>query len=155
MYDLLGRKFAIIMATLAIVIGAALCTGAHASTPEGFFRFLTVARGLVGVGVGAEYPASSTSASEAANEKLGVGKRGTAFILVTNLPLSFGGPLAVSIFLIVLSATGTVSCLCDRCTYSTLNSGCMSRTISRLCGALALASASFSRLPYFISGFEC
>jgi MFS family permease len=50
-----------------------------------------------------EYPASSTSASEAANEHT-LKSRGPIFILVTNLPLSFGGPLAVSIFLIVLSA---------------------------------------------------
>ena len=56
-------------------------------------------------GVGAEYPASSTSASEAANEKY-LKNRGPIFIMVTNFPLSFGGPLAVSVFLIVLSAAG-------------------------------------------------
>lgn len=32
--------------------------------------------------------------------------RGPAFIMVTNFPLSFGGPFAVSIFLIVLMACG-------------------------------------------------
>ena len=66
---------------------------------------LIVARGIVGFGTGGEYPASSTSASEAANEQ-NLKQRGPLFILVTNLPLSFGGPLAVSIFLIVLSAAG-------------------------------------------------
>ncbi len=50
-----------------------------------------------------EYPASSTSASEAANQR-SLKSRGPIFILVTNLPLSFGTPLAVSIFLIVFSA---------------------------------------------------
>lgn len=50
-----------------------------------------------------EYPASSTSASEAANERYGRKKRSTVFILCTNLVLSLGGPLAVSFFLIVLS----------------------------------------------------
>jgi len=50
-------------------------------------------------------PASSTSASEAANAHA-LKRRGPIFILVTNLPLSFGGPLAVSIFLIVLQCTG-------------------------------------------------
>lgn len=34
--------------------------------------------------------------------------RGPVFIACTNLPLAFGGPLAVSIFLIILSCTGTV-----------------------------------------------
>ena len=52
-----------------------------------------------------EYPASSTSASEAANEHT-LSQRGPIFILVTNLPLSFGGPLCVIIFLIVFSACG-------------------------------------------------
>lgn len=53
-----------------------------------------------------EYPASSTSASEAANEHT-LKRRGPIFIMVTNFPLSFGGPLAVIIFLIVLSAATT------------------------------------------------
>ncbi|PCH44776.1 hypothetical protein WOLCODRAFT_154813 [Wolfiporia cocos MD-104 SS10] len=52
-----------------------------------------------------EYPASSTGASEAANEKM-VKNRGPVFIMATNFVLSFGGPLAVSVFLIVLSAAG-------------------------------------------------
>lgn len=50
-----------------------------------------------------EYPASSTSASEAANQH-SLKFRGPLFILVTNLPLSFGTPLAVIVFLIVFSA---------------------------------------------------
>ena len=95
-------------------------------------------------GVGGEYPASSTSASEAANER-SISQRGPLFIMVTNFVLSvrflpfvplpflpqpfrsspdrplhyyyfhaslnsptlqFGGPLAVAVFLIVLSAAG-------------------------------------------------
>jgi len=56
-------------------------------------------------GVGGEYPASSTSASEAANEQM-LSKRGPVFIMVTNFVLSFGGPLACSVFLIVLSIAG-------------------------------------------------
>jgi hypothetical protein len=59
-----------------------------------------------------EYPASSTSASEAANQHA-LSSRGPVFILVTNLPLSFGTPLAVSIFLIVFSA-------CKQAHYSTV-----------------------------------
>jgi len=66
---------------------------------------LTISRGIIGFGTGGEYPAASTSASEAANEYT-LARRGPIFILVTNLPLSFGGPFAVSVFLIVLQATG-------------------------------------------------
>lgn len=101
--DYLGRKFAIVLTTMMIVVGGILATVAHGVTINGMFWMMTVARGIVGFGVGGEYPASSTSASEAANEHA-LSKRGPMFILVTNLPLSFGTPLAVSVFLIVFSA---------------------------------------------------
>ncbi|KAK7694881.1 hypothetical protein QCA50_002069 [Cerrena zonata] len=105
--DRLGRKVALVGTTLLIVIGATLGTAAHGAhgSVQGLFWFLTFARGLTGIGVGGEYPASSTSASEAANEKM-IKNRGPVFIMVTNFVLSFGGPLAVSVFLIVLSAAG-------------------------------------------------
>jgi MFS family permease len=103
--DYLGRKFAIVVTTLMIVIGGILATAASGTTIQGMFWMLIVARGIVGFGTGGEYPASSTSAAEAANEQ-NLKQRGPLFILVTNLPLSFGGPLAVSILLIVLSAAG-------------------------------------------------
>lgn len=124
--DRVGRKTALVATTLLIVIGAILGTAAHGAhgSVNGLFWFLTYARGITGVGVGGEYPASSTSASEAANEKMIV-KRGpgmsasshsrsqtlnmyifSVFIMVTNFVLVFGGLLAVAIFLIVLSAAG-------------------------------------------------
>ncbi|KAL7790802.1 major facilitator superfamily domain-containing protein [Trichoderma ceciliae] len=103
--DYLGRKTAIVITTLLIVFGGVLATAAHGVTIDGMFWMLTVARGVVGFGVGGEYPAASTSSSEAANERV-LSKRGPIFILITNLPLSAGGPLAVSVFLIVLSAAG-------------------------------------------------
>ncbi|KAI1264415.1 putative glycerophosphoinositol permease [Xylariaceae sp. FL1019] len=103
--DYFGRKWAIMITTALIVVGGVLGTAATASTPIGLFWFLTVARGIVGFGTGGEYPASSVSASEAANEHTPT-QRGPVFILVTNLPLSFGGPLVLSVFLIVLSAAG-------------------------------------------------
>jgi MFS family permease len=104
--DYLGRKTAIVLTTALIVIGGILATASHGNTTLGMFWMLTVSRGIVGFGAGGEYPASSTSASEAANEHT-LKNRGPIFILVTNLPLSFGGPLAVIIFLIVLSAAGS------------------------------------------------
>ncbi|KAL5495197.1 GIT1 [Sanghuangporus weigelae] len=105
--DRIGRKAALVITTLLIVIGATIGTAAHGAhgSVQGLFWCLTLARGITGVGVGGEYPASSTSASEAANEKMAK-QRGPVFIMVTNFVLSFGGPLAVSVFLIVLSAAG-------------------------------------------------
>lgn len=105
--DYMGRKVAIVLTTVMIVVGGILATASHGATINGMFWMMTIARGIVGFGTGGEYPASSTSASEAANEHHATSnKRGPVFILVTNLPLSFGGPFAVIIFLIVLSAAG-------------------------------------------------
>ncbi|ETN38581.1 uncharacterized protein HMPREF1541_06618 [Cyphellophora europaea CBS 101466] len=103
--DYLGRKVAILLTTSMIILGLALSSAAHGTSPAGLFWMLTVARGITGFGTGGEYPASSTSASESANAYT-LRRRGTVFILVTNLPLTFGVPLASSIFLIVLSAAG-------------------------------------------------
>ena len=86
--DRMGRKVALVFTTLLIVLGATLGTAAHGAhgSAKGLFWFLTFARGLTGIvrtfdtgfksssslyqGVGGEYPASSTSASEAANEQM-------------------------------------------------------------------------------------
>ena len=104
--DYLGRKVAIVTTTAMIVVGGILATASHGVTIIGMFWMMTISRGIVGFGNGGEYPASLTSASEAVNE-FTLKNRGPIFILVTHLPLSFGGPLAVSIFLIVLSITTT------------------------------------------------
>ena len=104
--DYLGRKVAIVLTTLCIVVGGILATGSSGHPVTNMFWMLTVCRGIVGFGTGGEYPASSTSASEAANERTQK-QRGPIFIMVTNLPLSFGGPFAVAIFLIVLKAAGS------------------------------------------------
>jgi MFS family permease len=104
--DYMGRKTAIVLTTAMIVVGGILATASNGYNVLGMFWMLTVSRGIVGFGTGGEYPASSTSASESANEHA-LKRRGPIFIMVTNLPLSFGGPLAVSVFLIVLSAAGS------------------------------------------------
>lgn len=101
----MGRKVAIILTTGMIILGLALSAGANGTSIAGMFWMLTIARGITGFGTGGEYPASSTSASESANAYT-LKRRGSIFILVTNLPLTFGVPLASSIFLIVLSAAG-------------------------------------------------
>ncbi|KAF7554771.1 hypothetical protein G7Z17_g2653 [Cylindrodendrum hubeiense] len=103
--DYMGRKTAIVATTLCIVLGGILACASNGNTISGMFWMMTVARGIVGFGTGGEYPASSVSASESANERA-LNRRGPIFILVTNLPLSFGGPFAVIVFMIVLSAAG-------------------------------------------------
>ncbi|GMM37458.1 Git1 protein [Saccharomycopsis crataegensis] len=103
--DYMGRKWAIVTATLLLVIGTILCAASHGVTVEGMFWMLTVFRGMTGLGIGSEYSASTVSANEAANES--VKRRGGVLVLVTNLPLSLGGPFALIIFLIVYSICGS------------------------------------------------
>lgn len=103
--DYIGRKWSIVLGTVFIILGSTMSAAAHGITPLGMFWMLTVSRGVTGFGVGAEYPSSSVSASEAANES--IKRRGRAFVLCTNLPLSFGGPFALIVFLIVNKITKT------------------------------------------------
>lgn len=101
--DYIGRKNSIIIATVFLIVGTCLCAASHGVTIAGMFWMLVICRGVTGFGIGAEYPSCSVSANEAANET--VRRRGGVFCLVTNLPLSFGGPFALCIFLIVYQIT--------------------------------------------------
>lgn len=56
--DYLGRKFAIILTTMMIVVGGILATASYGPTPEGMFWMMTVARGIVGFGTGGELKVS-------------------------------------------------------------------------------------------------
>jgi MFS family permease len=103
--DYIGRKWSIVTGSVFLIVGTVMCAASHGKTVEGMFWMLIISRGVTGFGIGAEYPSSSVSASEAANES--VKRRGGALILVTNLPLSFGGPFALIIFLIVIQITKT------------------------------------------------
>ncbi|CAK5277228.1 unnamed protein product [Mycena citricolor] len=108
--DVKGRKWGIVLSTVLIVLGIILCAaakGAHGSF-HGFLWMFTIARGITGLGVGGEYPSSSTSAAEAANARM-LKQRGPVFILVTNLVLSMGGPCAIILYLIVFEAAGGLS----------------------------------------------
>ncbi|QFZ25421.1 putative glycerophosphoinositol permease [Clavispora lusitaniae] len=103
--DRMNRKQAVVIATLFLVFGTIMCAASHGKSVNGMFWMLIIFRGVTGFGIGAEYPSCSVSANEAANET--VRRRGGVFCLVTNLPLSFGGPFALIIFLIVYQITGT------------------------------------------------
>ncbi|GAA6002990.1 uncharacterized protein JCM10292_000284 [Rhodotorula paludigena] len=105
--DVFGRKAGIVISTFAIVAGIILVTASHGAHGSftGFIWCFTIGRGLTGIGVGGEYPSSSTSAAEAANEKM-LKSRGPVFIMVTNFVLSFGGIFACSLYLIVFEAAG-------------------------------------------------
>ncbi|GJJ71234.1 hypothetical protein EMPS_03584 [Entomortierella parvispora] len=104
--DRVGRKVGLMMTTFLVIIGAALCAGAygHNGSIEGMFWALTIYRGILGVGVGGEYPCSSASASEAADEVM-PGRRGMLFVLVTNFVIDSGFVLS-ALFPLILGAAG-------------------------------------------------
>ncbi|KAG7445067.1 MFS Git1p-like glycerophosphoinositol permease [Guyanagaster necrorhizus] len=105
--DVKGRKWGIVLSTVMIVIGIILCAASHGANGSfiGFLWMFTVCRGITGIGLGGEYPSCSTSAAEAANEKIRK-QRGPVFIMVTNFMLSFGTPFACILYLIVFEAAG-------------------------------------------------
>ncbi|KAF9436133.1 Plasma membrane permease, mediates uptake of glycerophosphoinositol and glycerophosphocholine [Entomortierella beljakovae] len=98
--DRVGRKVGLLLTTFLVILGAALCAGTYGKSVEGFFWALTIYRGILGVGVGGEYPCSSASASEAADVVM-PGKRGMLFVLVTNFVIDSGFVLSALVPLIL------------------------------------------------------
>lgn len=112
--DIFSRKNSIIFTTILMLIGSILAAAAHGSTTHGMFWMMAIGQGVCGVGVGGEFPTAASMTAEAANDNERKGKnkrsrnRGWQYILITNMPLQFGGPLTMSIFLIVWeAASGT------------------------------------------------
>ncbi|KAG0086816.1 hypothetical protein BGZ93_007605 [Podila epicladia] len=104
--DRVGRKVGLMLTTFLVILGAALCAGAygHNGSIEGMFWALTIYRGILGVGVGGEYPCSSASASEAADVVM-PGRRGFLFVCVTNLVIDLGFVLS-ALFPLILGLAG-------------------------------------------------
>ncbi|KAK9764592.1 glycerophosphoinositol permease, variant 2 [Basidiobolus ranarum] len=66
---------------------------------------LTISRGILGVGVGGEYPCSSVSASESADE-FKPNNRGCLFVMVTNFVIDFGYVLSAIVPIILMAIFG-------------------------------------------------
>ncbi|KAF9146865.1 Plasma membrane permease, mediates uptake of glycerophosphoinositol and glycerophosphocholine [Mortierella sp. GBA39] len=110
--DRLGRKVGLLVTTFLVIIGAALCAGAYGAggSTEGLFWALTIYRGILGVGVGGEYPCSSTNASESADSVI-QGRRGMLVSLATNTMIDFGFVIAAIVPLILATIGCTLSVL--------------------------------------------
>lgn len=80
--DRLGRKIGLILTTAFVIIGAALCAASSGTTATGLLWMMVISRGIMGVGVGGEYPCSSVSAIESSDE-VAPGRRGGLVILVS------------------------------------------------------------------------
>jgi MFS family permease len=79
--DRVGRKIGLIATTLLVILGAALSCASSGVTVNGLLWMMIISRGILGVGVGGEYPCSSVSAGESADE-VAPGRRGGLFIMV-------------------------------------------------------------------------
>ncbi|KAI0731628.1 major facilitator superfamily domain-containing protein [Fomitopsis betulina] len=101
--DAAGCSAALCASTIILLLGGILCVTARSisESPSRIMWFLTIARGIIGVGIGGVYPSASTMVIEGTQE----GPRsGQDFVMITNTVFTAGGPLASVIFLIVLSA---------------------------------------------------
>ncbi|KAI7871536.1 major facilitator superfamily domain-containing protein [Spinellus fusiger] len=100
--DRLGRKVGLISTTVLVILGAALSAASSGSTPANMLWMMIIARGVLGVGVGGEYPCSSVAAGEAADE-VAPGKRGALFVFVTNFVIDLGYVLSAVVPVILLA----------------------------------------------------
>lgn len=63
--------------------------------------FLAIARGIAGVGVGGEYPASAAAALEGSNEHFD-SQRGPIQVVISTLMATAGGPICTFVYLMAL-----------------------------------------------------
>ncbi|KAK9764921.1 glycerophosphoinositol permease [Basidiobolus ranarum] len=105
--DRIGRKVGLMSTTALVIVGALLCAVSYGAggSVSGLLWMLTICRGILGVGVGGEYPCSSVSASESADE-VRPNNRGLLFVMVTNFVIDFGYVLSAIVPIILLSIFG-------------------------------------------------
>jgi len=101
--DKVGRKFGMVCATVIVVLFSILSAGAYGAggSTDGILAALAAYRFLLGIGIGAEYPAGSVAASEATTEAK-KGHRHALFVLVTNFVIDFGWVLGAFVPLVLL-----------------------------------------------------
>lgn len=102
--DKLGRKFGMMTATVIVALFSGLSaasSGAHGSV-GGLLAMLSAMRFFLGIGVGAEYPCGSVSASEQSEEP-GINKKAQHrwFALATNTMIDFGFVVAAFVPLVL------------------------------------------------------
>ncbi|ORX90282.1 MFS general substrate transporter [Basidiobolus meristosporus CBS 931.73] len=102
--DRIGRKVGMMSTTALVIIGAILSAVSYGAggSVSGLFWMLTICRGILGVGVGGEYPCSSVSASESADE-VRPNNRGCLFVMVTAFVIDFGYVLSALVPIILLA----------------------------------------------------
>ncbi|GAN09914.1 MFS transporter, PHS family, inorganic phosphate transporter [Mucor ambiguus] len=100
--DRVGRKIGLVATTVLVILGAALSCASSGTTVDGLLWMMIISRGILGVGVGGEYPCSSVSAGESADE-VAPGKRGGLFVMVTNFVIDLGYVISAIVPVILLA----------------------------------------------------
>eukprot|EP00937_MAST-01D_sp_MAST-1D-sp2_P007372 g7372.t1 len=67
--DRFGRHPSMVLSCTFLVLGGVLCAVASSPSPAGTLVFLAVARGILGFGIGGEYPNAATSTAEASESR--------------------------------------------------------------------------------------
>ncbi|RLN61723.1 hypothetical protein BBJ28_00006191 [Nothophytophthora sp. Chile5] len=62
--DTFGRRPNMIASCVLLIVGSAFCACAYGGSPQGTLWVLVAARGLLGIGVGGEYPLSASATAE-------------------------------------------------------------------------------------------
>ncbi|CAO3591673.1 unnamed protein product [Absidia cylindrospora] len=100
--DRIGRKAGLVTTTVLVILGAAMSAASSGITSEGLLWMMVISRGVLGVGVGGEYPCSSVAAGESA-DSVSPGNRGKLFVMVTNFMIDFGYVLSAIVPVILLA----------------------------------------------------
>uniref|UniRef100_M4C6F8 Major facilitator superfamily (MFS) profile domain-containing protein n=1 Tax=Hyaloperonospora arabidopsidis (strain Emoy2) TaxID=559515 RepID=M4C6F8_HYAAE len=62
--DVFGRRVNMIATCILLIVGGILCTAAYGGSASGTLWFLVVARFILGIGIGGEYPLAASSTAE-------------------------------------------------------------------------------------------
>ncbi|PPQ80400.1 hypothetical protein CVT24_000676 [Panaeolus cyanescens] len=100
--DKMGRKFGMMAASGIVVLFSGLSAASSGTSVAGLLRMLAAMRFLLGIGVGAEYPCGSVSASEQ-SEEAHINKKSQHrwFALATNTMIDWGFVVASLVPLIL------------------------------------------------------
>ncbi|KAF7936109.1 uncharacterized protein EAE98_002328 [Botrytis deweyae] len=103
--DKFSRKGGMLFTSALVIIGSLLSTLALQVQPSSHMLwYLTIARGIAGVGVGGEYPASAAAALEGSADSFDA-QRGPIQVFISTLMATTGSPTCTLVYLLALLAS--------------------------------------------------